>query len=338
MIRGLFMNRTFSEVWTKYQVWIIFIGLLITYSFISPDFFTPNNIRNILMQNSMLVIVSFGQLLAVISGGIDLSVASVLALSGVMVAKFINSGIATPIAIIMAGGVGAIVGSINGILISRFKFAPFIATLATLTMAKGMTLIQSGGHVIYVNEAIFTYIGTGDILGIPIIVWVMILITIIVAFILGNTIVGRRLLALGGNPEAARLAGINTKNYLFFTYVCSGFLCGLAGAFMATRLGAGSPTTGAEWELDSIAAVVVGGASLAGGIGTAFNSLLGALTIGFIRNILNLMGLAAYPQMIVKGLIIIIAVLGQGLGSGELLKIKIRREDRIKKIKDSESD
>ena len=319
------LRQLIRKGWATYQVWIIFVGLTVIYSLVSPDFFTANNISNILTQNAMLVVVSLGQLLAVISGGIDLSVASLLALTGVMTAKFVVGGTPVWLAIIYSMGIGALAGALSGLLVSRLKFAPFIATLATLVIIKGTTFIQSGGHVIYVTDPTFRFLGQGSILGIPVLVWVMLLAVALCWYVLTHTVVGRRLYAVGGNPEAARLAGINVPRYLFGVYVVSGGLCGLAGAFMAFRLGAGSPTTGMDWELDSIAAVVVGGASLSGGVGTAVNSMVGALTIGFIRNILNLLGIAAYPQMIVKGLIIILSVLGQSLGSGMFDGIRLGR-------------
>lgn len=312
-------NFDFRTFWGSYQVWVIFIVLIGGYTIISPEFFTARNLTNIMTQNAMLVVVALAQLLAVISGGIDLSVATILALAGVMTAKFVVGGMPVELAILAAIGIGSVAGAINGLLVSKFKFAPFIATLATMVMIKGMTFVQSGGHVTYVSDPAFLFLGRGNILNIPVMIWVMLLIILLVWFVLSKTIVGRRLYAVGGNPEAARLAGINVQKYLFFVYVCSGALCGLAGAFMAFRLGAGSPTIGADWEMDSIAAVVVGGASLMGGIGTPINAMLGALIIGFIRNILNLMGVATYPQLIIKGLIIIFSVLSQSLGSGMLV-------------------
>jgi ribose/xylose/arabinose/galactoside ABC-type transport system permease subunit len=317
-------NFNWREFWIKYQVWIIFIGLTVVYGIISPHFFTSSNIKNILTQNAMLVVVSLAQLLAVITGGIDLSVAAILAMSGIFTAKFIVAGTSVFLAIIYAAGIGAIAGSISGLLVSKLKFAPFIATLATMVMVKGVTFIQSGGHVIYVTNDTFQFLGEGSIIGIPVLVWIAIIITAIVWFILQKTVIGRRLYAVGGNVEAAHLAGINVQKYQFCVYMFSGLLCGLAGAFMACRLGAGSPTIASEWEMDSIAAVVVGGASLAGGIGTAPNSMIGALIMGFIRNILNLLGVAAYPQLVIKGLIIIASVLSQGIGSGAI-KISIGR-------------
>lgn len=318
-------------VWAKYQVWVIFIGLMIVYSLLSPNFFTASNISNILTQNAMLVTVALAQLVVVISGGIDLSVAAILAFTGVLVAKFITSGWGVPTAIAAAVGVGGLCGAISGALVSKFRFAPFVATLAVMTMVQGFTFIESGGHVIYVSDELFRFLGGGAILGIPVLVVVMIVVVVCTSWALSMTVTGRRLYAVGGNSEAARLAGIRVPVYLFTVYVVSGLLSGLAGAFQACRLGAGSPVTGAQWELDSIAAVVVGGASLAGGTGTALNTMLGAFTIGFIRNILNLVGIAAYPQLVIKGLIIICAVLGQNIGGQGVGTRRIRKGVAVEK-------
>lgn len=310
---------SFKQFWMKYQVWVIFVILLLSYSVISPDFFTAVNLKNIFSQTAMPVIVAIAQLLVILTGGIDLSVSSICAYSGIITACAISeSGYQTGPAILLAICVGGLCGLANGVLVSKLKFAPFIATLATTTIIKGLMYIKCGGKAIYVNDAWFTWLGKGTILGIPVIIYISLAVVLLAALVLKYTIIGRRLYALGGNPEAARLAGINSSRYTLLVYVASGLLCGLAGAFAACRLGAGSPTTGAEWEMDAIAAVVVGGASLAGGIGTALNTYLGALIIGWIRNILNLMGVASYPQMIIKGLIIIIAVLSQSLVGGAI--------------------
>ncbi len=305
------------DIWANFQVWIIFLVLLVVYSIISPDFFTPVNLKNIFTQNAMPIIVSMAQLLAILTGGIDLSVSAVLALSGVMAAKFIaEMSIGIPMAILLAMLVGGMCGVINGFLISKLKFAPFIATLATTTMAKGMMYIQCSGRVVYVNDPVFVSLGINEIFGIPVLAVFSFIVVFAVALVLRFTVPGRKVYALGGNAEAARLAGINVSRYTFIVYVLSGVLCGLAGALAAARIGGGSPTTGAEWEMDAIASVVVGGASLSGGVGTPLNTLLGALIIGWIRNILNLMGVAAYPQLVVKGLIIILSVFSQSIVSG----------------------
>ena len=320
----------FKDRWAQLQVWIIFVSLLVIYSVISPDFFTPVNLKNIFAQNAMPIIVSMAQLLAILTGGIDLSVSAVLALSGVMTAKFIaEMGMSTGVAILFALLIGGLCGSINGFLISKLKFAPFIATLATTTMVQGMTYIQCSGRVIFVDDPYFVSLGTNEIFGIPILVLISFAVVLVVALVMKFSVAGRRVYALGGNPEAARLAGIHVGRYVFVVYVLSGVLCGLAGALAACRLGGGSPLTGAEWEMDAIASVVVGGASLSGGVGTPLNTLLGALIIGWIRNILNLMGVAAYPQLVVKGLIIILSVFSQGVVSGLIRFPKISLPIRL---------
>ena len=319
MLKGQNKRFSFKQFWMKYQVWVIFFALLIIYSVISPNFFTPVNLKNIFSQTAMPVIVAIAELLPILTGGIDLSVSATTAYTGIITACAISEdGCSTGVAILLAILVGGICGLANGILVSRLKFAPFIATLATTTIIKGLMYIKCGGKAIYVTDDWFTWLGKGTLLGIPVIIYLSLVVVIIAALILKFTIMGRKLYAVGGNPEAARLAGINISNYTMMVYVLSGLLCGLAGAFAACRLGAGAPTTGAEWEMDAIAAVVVGGASLSGGIGTALNTYLGALIIGWIRNILNLMGVASYPQMIVKGLIIILAVLSQALVGGAI--------------------
>lgn len=319
MLKEQKRNFSFKQFWMKYQVWVIFAVLLLTYSVISPNFFTPVNLKNIFSQTAMPVIVAIAQLLPILTGGIDLSVSAITAYTGIIAATAIaESGHPTGVAILMAVGVGGLCGLTNGFLVSKLKFAPFIATLATTSIIRGMMYIKCGGKAIYVTDDWFTWLGKGTILGIPVIIYLSLIVVVVVALALRFTIMGRRLYAVGGNPEAARLAGINVSRYTMMAYVLSGLLCGLAGAFAACRLGAGAPTTGAEWEMDAIAAVVVGGASLSGGIGTALNTYLGALIIGWIRNILNLMGVASYPQMIIKGLIIILAVLSQGLVGGTI--------------------
>lgn len=319
MLKEQTKKFSFKQFWMKYQVWVIFLALLIIYSVISPNFFTPVNLKNIFSQTAMPVIVAIAELLPILTGGIDLSVSAITAYTGIITACAIaEDGYSTGIAILLAILVGGICGLVNGVLVSRLKFAPFIATLATTTIIKGLMYIKCGGKAIYVTDDWFTWLGKGTLFGIPVIIYLSLVVVIIAALVLKFTIMGRKLYAVGGNPEAARLAGINISNYTMMVYVLSGLLCGLAGAFAACRLGAGAPTTGAEWEMDAIAAVVVGGASLAGGIGTALNTYLGALIIGWIRNILNLMGVASYPQMIVKGLIIILAVLSQALVGGAI--------------------
>ncbi len=310
-------NISFKDIWMKYQTIIIFIIMIIIYSIMSPNFFTPVNLRNVFAQNACLIVVSMAQLIPQILNGVDLSVSAVVALAGTATALFMtNNGMSFFMAALLAILISSLIGALNGILVANCAFPPFIATLATTQIAKGGCYVISNANIIYVEEETFAFIGTGSVAGIPTVVLLALIIVAIMAVVLTRTIVGRKIMAIGGNEETARLAGIKVKRYKFLIYTAAGALSGIAGVMAACRLGAGSPTIGAEWEMDSIAAVVIGGTY--GGFGSAFNTFLGALIIGWMKNILNLIGLASYPQFIVKGLIIIIAVLGQKLGTGDL--------------------
>lgn len=314
----------FKDFWMKYQTIITFVVMIIVYSIMSPNFFTSVNLKNIFMQNACLIIVSMAQLIPQIINGVDLSVSAVVAFSGVttallMTEQGVSFGVAALVAILFSG----VFGVINGILTANFKFAPFIATLATTQIAKGACYVISNARIIYVEDWIFNFLGNGTVLGIPTVILIAVIIVIIVQIILTRTVIGRRIMAIGGNEETARLAGINVKRYKFLIYTFAGVLSGIAGVLAACRLGSGSPTIGAEWEMDSIAAVVIGGTF--GGYGSAINAFLGALIIGWMKNILNLIGLASYPQFIIKGLIIIVAVLGQRLGTGDIRLLKTRK-------------
>ena len=314
----------FKDIWSKYQTIIIFIIMIIIYTIMSPNFFTPVNLRNVFAQNACLIVVSMAQLIPQILNGVDLSVSAVVAFSGTATALFMtNNGMPFAAAALAAIGLSALFGVLNGVLVANFKFAPFIATLATVQIAKGACYIISNANIIYVEDELFSFLGNGIVAGIPVVVIVAIIIVIITEIVLTRTVVGRKIMALGGNEETARLAGIKVKNYKFWVYTVSGALSGIAGVMAACRLGAGSPTIGAEWEMDSIAAVVIGG--VYGGYGSAFNSFLGALIIGWMKNILNLIGLASYPQFIIKGIIIILAVMSQKMGTGDLTLFKVKK-------------
>lgn len=314
----------FKDIWSKYQTVIIFAIMMIVYTIMSPNFFTAVNLRNVFAQNACLIVVSMAQLIPQILNGVDLSVSAVVAFSGTATALFMaNSGMGFFPAAIAATGLSALFGALNGALIAYFKFAPFIGTLATVQIAKGACYIISNANIIYVDEPIFAFVGTGIVGGVPMVVIIALLIVALTALILTRTTVGRKIMAIGGNEETARLAGIKVKSYKFWVYTVSGVLSGIAGVMAACRLGAGSPTIGAEWEMDSIAAVVIGG--VYGGYGSAFNSFLGALIIGWMKNILNLIGLASYPQFIIKGIIIILAVMSQKMGTGDLSLFKVKK-------------
>jgi len=298
----------------KHNTLFIFLILLVVSSLISDAFFTATNIFNLLRQISGIGIISLGMLLVVLSGGIDLAVGSVLALCSVLVAYFLNEMPFVP-AIILTVLTGLIIGFVPGYLVAWRNVAPFIATLALMTIARGLGFIISKGTPILINEKgmALKMFGGGYTLGVPNPVLLMISIFFLVWFVLKFTVFGRLIIAIGSNEEAVRLSGVKVSNYKFLVYSISGGLAALGGIISTSRTGVGSPIVGIGLELDAIAAVVIGGASLNGGKGTALNTLTGVLILGMIGNIMNLMNVPGYPQQVIKGLIIIIAVLLQGI-------------------------
>jgi ribose transport system permease protein len=299
---------------TEYNTLVIFLIMVLISSFISDVFFTRTNISNLLRQVSGIGIISMGMLLVILTGGIDLSVGSVVAFTSVLCGSFLRS-MPLPVAIGFSIIAGVLISSVSGYLVSVHRIAPFIATLALMTIARGLGFIISKGSPIIINESekIFTSFGSGFILGIPNPVFLMFLFFLIVYFIVDYTVFGRLLIAIGSNEEAVRLSGIKLTYYKFMVYCITGGFAAIAGIISTSRTGVGSPIIGVGLELDVIAAVVIGGASLSGGKGSAINTLLGVMILGMIGNIMNLQNVPAYPQQVIKGLIIIIAVLLQGL-------------------------
>jgi ribose transport system permease protein len=279
-------------------------------------FFSHTNITNLLRQVSGIGIISMGMLLVILTGGIDLSVGSVVALTSVLCGYFLQF-MPLPVALACSVIAGIMVGSFSGYLVAVHRMAPFIATLAAMTIARGAGFIISKGSPIIIGTAGsgLTDFGTGSIIGIPYPVFLMFAIFFLVFFILKYTVFGRLIIAIGSNEEAVRLSGIKLKYYKFAVYGMTGGFAALAGIISTSRTGVGSPIIGVGLELDVIAAVVIGGASLSGGKGTALNTLLGVLILGIIGNLMNLQNVPAYPQQVIKGLIIIAAVLMQGYKS-----------------------
>ncbi|APY01055.1 ABC transporter permease [Lacinutrix venerupis] len=297
----------------KYNTIFIFILLVIFSALISDVFFTSVNLSNLLKQVSGIGIISIGMLLVILTGGIDLSVGSMVALLAVTFAILVNI-FALPLAILMTIVIGFGLGSISGYLVAYQKMAPFVATLALMTIARGLSFIYSKG-----SPVTFTTVGgkfmsdfaNNATLGIPNIAIVFFIIVICAMVMLRYNVFGRLIIAIGSNEEASRLSGIKVNKYKFLVYAISGALAATAAIIVASRTNLGSPNMGMAWELDAIAAVVIGGASLNGGKGTAINTLMGVLILGLIGNILNLLNVPSYPQQVVKGAIIIFAVLLQ---------------------------
>lgn len=294
----------------EYNTVIVFAAMLVLAGSMSDVFFTRNNIFNLLRQVAALAGMGLGMLLVILTGGIDLSVGSIAALSSVVAGYFLPIVGLWP-ALLIAVVAGCLCGAVSGYLVAARSMAPFVATLAMMTIARGLAFIFSKGSPIIIEDPRLNNFGSAYWLGIPTPVFVMVINFAIVAFVLRYTVFGRMVTAIGSNESAVRLAGIRTGWYKFAVYCISGVFCAIAGVIITSRTGVGSPIIATGAELDAIAAVVIGGASLSGGKGTAFQTLLGVLTLGIIGNIMNLMNVPGYPQQVVKGVIIICAVLLQ---------------------------
>lgn len=314
-MRGNF--SVFSLV-LKYITPLIFMGLFIASAIMSPAFLTQQNIYNLLRQVTPNGLASMGMLLVILTGGIDLSVGSIVALTSVTSA-LLSAKFGAPTALSMTIVIGALMGAFHGVFVAWRNMAPFVVTLAGMTIARGFAFIYSNAAPIRIpsHAKFLKDLSTDSILSIPAPVVVMFVIFLVTLFILRKTSFGRLVIAIGSNETAVRLAGIRTGWYKFWVYVLSGVFSGMAGIISTTRTGVGSANAGGGLELDSIAAVVIGGASLAGGFGSAFNTLLGVLILGMIGNIMNLTGIPSYQQQVYKGFIIVAAVLLQSIKKRE---------------------
>ncbi len=287
---------------------LVFFVMLIVANFLSDRFYSPENITNVLRQSVPLGLAAIGMLFVILTGGIDLSVGSIMALVSVAVALLIPEIGVLP-AIVAGVGVATLVGAAAGCLVTFFNIAPFIATLAMMTIARGLALIAAKGQPIFIDDVSYVNFGTGYLFGLPLPVYVFIAFALLAHFVYQYTVFGRLVISIGSNETATRFAGVRVDWYKFAVYALSGLACGLAGVLASTRTGVGSPVMSIGFELDVIAAVVVGGASLAGGRGTVVNTIIGVLILSIISNLMNLMNISGYNQQVVKGAIIIIAVM-----------------------------
>lgn len=294
----------------KHITLLVLILLLVISSILSPNFLTAQNIFNLFRQHSGTAIVSMGMLLVILTGGIDLSVGSTVALSGVLCAYFMQS-MSMPLAILLTVLCSCLVGAVTGYFVSFQKVAPFVVSLASMTAARGIAYIVSRGTPITVKNDIILAFGKGSLFKIPFPAIAMIIVVLAVSFLLKYTSTGRFIQAIGSNETSVRLSGIQVNRYKWLVYMLAAACCALAGIISDGRAGVGSPNIAEGMELDAIAACVIGGASLTGGYGTAGNTLIGMLILGLIGNIMNLMNVANYPQQVIKGIIIIAAVLLQ---------------------------
>ncbi|WP_170008260.1 ABC transporter permease subunit [Bacillus fonticola] len=287
------------------------ILILFVISILSPNFMDADNLLNILRQVSVNALIAFGMTFVILTGGIDLSVGSILALASALTAGMLTAGMDPILAVLLGLLAGAVMGAFNGLLITKGKIAPFIATLATMTIFRGLTLVYTEGRPITGLSESFSFqmLGKGYFLGVPFPVITMAAAYIILYLLLTKTTFGRGTYAVGGNEEASRLSGLRVDRIKMGVYSIAGMLSALAGITLTSRLNSAQPTAGTSYELDAIAAVVLGGTSLSGGRGWIFGTLIGALIIGVLNNGLNLLNVSSFYQQVVKGGVILLAVL-----------------------------
>ncbi len=295
-------------------VFIILVLLFILMSIISPYFLTVDNISNLLLQSVFVMLVSFGMMFVLTAGGIDLSVGSVLGLCGGVTGWFMMMGLNMWLAILLGILLGALIGAINGFLVTKVKIAPFLVTFSMLTIARGLLMVATIDQPI-TNFATssFEFIAQGYFLGIPMPVWITAIVFILSYFLFNWTSFGRNVVAVGSNEEAAKLSGVNTDKVKIWVYTLAGVLASISGIILASRLTSVQPEMGRSYEMQSIAAAVVGGTSMSGGKGSIAGTAIGAVILAMVSNALDLLSVNQFYRMVITGLIIIIAVTVDGL-------------------------
>lgn len=305
----------------KFSTVILLAVMLVFFSLVSENFFAAKNMINILRQVSVLSILTAGMTFVIISGGMDLTVGSMLGLTGVICAKLLTTtGLGSVWSVVITLFVACLFGTLTGVIIVYLRVPAIVITLGMMTVARGIAYILSGGIPIYDIPDDLVAIGQGYVGIIPIPVIIMLVIVAIMGFILKKTYYGRFVYAIGGNQEAARLAGVSVNKILISLYAISGFLSGIAGIVLMGRVSSGAPTSGTGMEMDVVTAVVIGGISINGGKGTMFGAFIGALIIGVLSNGLTIMNLGEYYQQVVKGIVLILAVTFDALSSREKIK------------------
>ena len=288
----------------------IVIGLGVILSFISSNFLTVTNLLNVVRQIAVNGILAIGMTIVCLTGGIDLSVGSIVAFSGIIAAGMLrDTGYPIIIIVLAAIVVGAVCGLYNGYFVAYWNAAPFVVTLSMMTIARGMTYVYSDGRPISNLRTEFLTIGKGSIAGIPIPTLILVVVFILGSIMLTKLKFGRYVYAVGGNENAAMVSGINVKRIKMMVYVLSGIACGIAAIILTARVSAGLPQAGESYELDAIAATVIGGTSLSGGRGRLWGTIVGAVLLGIVNNGLDLLNVSSFYQQIVKGLIILGAIL-----------------------------
>ena len=292
-----------------YRSVLILLVIFVFATILSPSFLSVTNLFNVFKQITVAGIVGCGMTFVILTGGIDLSVGSILGLSGVLASGVLASTGNTAVAVAVSLTVGIACGAVNGFFVSVCGIPPFISTLGMMTLLRGVILVYTKGSPIPIKSDAYKFFGKGSIAGIPVPVIILIIVFLLAHYILTQTSYGRSVYAVGGNREAARLSGIRVKTSEFLVYTLNGLMCGMAGLILTARLGSAQSTSGTGIEMDAIAAVILGGTSLSGGVGFVLPTVVGAMIMGIIDNILTLMNVNPHATNIVKGAVILIAVL-----------------------------
>ncbi|VBB09683.1 abc transporter permease [Lucifera butyrica] len=329
----------------KARTFIALILLVVVFSFLTPSFLSANSLILVAKHVALYALLAIGMTLVIISGGIDLSVGSIVGLAGMIAGGLINEGLRLDlfgvtiyfnvlIIILFTLLLGTGVGAVNGFLITRFNVAPFIATLGTMYAARGFALIRSNGETfpnlvgsVKLGNEGFPILGAGHVLGIPIAIWIMIFVGAVAAYMLKKTPLGWHIFAVGGNEKAAELSGIRVRRVKTIVYMISGFCSAIVGLIVASELVAAHPATGNTWEMNAIAAAVLGGTSMAGGIGTIGGTLVGAFVIGVLSDGMVMVGVSEFWQMVIKGLVIVVAVIVDQFQRNLENKMALQRKD-----------
>ncbi len=302
---------------SEYFIFVIFIALVVVLTILKPSFIQPSNLVNILKQASINGILAFGMMFVIIAGGFDMSVGSTVAFAGILAAMLGQGQYPLIVPLVVAMLAGLVVGIVNGVGVSVGDLPPFIMTLGSMTAVRGLALLTSNGKPITGISPEYRAVAANSFLGIPMLAIFLVIVILICSFVLSKTVYGRRVYACGGNLQAARVSGINTTLIRISTFAIAGLLAGLSGFLMTSRVTIGQPTAAESYEMDAITACVVGGVSMSGGVGKPWGVVVGCLLITVIANGLDIMGVSSHWQKIVKGLIIVLAVLIDVKGKGK---------------------
>ena len=324
-------NKQLSNYLQKFSIYIVLVVMFIVCSMLSPYFLRSNNLMNIARQLCVGILIAYGEMILIVSGFLDLSVGSVLALSGVLGVSVYKDTRSMLLAILVALLVGVICNLFNAVFVAQFNVPAFIATLGMQQVARGIALYYTGGaNILQLGD--FVDIGQGMVGIVPVPVIIVAVITVVVWYLFNHTRYGRNLYAIGGNRKAAEASGINAKQNIYISYIINGLLAGLAGVIFMARNNSGLPNGAVGYEMTGLTAAIVGGTSFTGGVGTVMGTVAGAFIIGFLENIMNLIGVNAYIQSIIEGTIIVVAVAFDIMSkSRKSTKVIMATDDKEKK-------